>query len=66
MVIECTSQKFTRPYRMSLSERQEVKMIISDLLQNKIIRPSTSPYASPILLVPKKYGGKRLCVISAL
>ena len=28
------------------------------------IRPSTSPWGSPVLLVGKKGGGKRLCVDS--
>jgi len=32
------------------------------LLRNSIIQPSTSPYASPALLVKKKDGSWRLCV----
>ena len=31
-----------------------VKKQINDMLKNNIIRPSTSPFASPILLVAKK------------
>lgn len=50
------------PYRMALCEREKVKSIISDLLNNNIIRESDSPYASPILLVHKKDGSSRLCV----
>lgn len=51
-----------RPYRMSAQERDVVKDIIQDLLKNKIIRESESPYASPILLVTKKNGQQRMCI----
>lgn len=63
MNIECITDKpiVYRPYRLSLTERQDVQTIISELLQSNIIRPSNSPYASPILLVSKKDGGKRMC-----
>lgn len=51
-----------RPYRLSHSEREQVRNIIDDLLQNDIIVESKSDYASPILLVKKKTGEQRLCV----
>lgn len=50
-----------RPYRLSQMERELVKKQIAELKQYGIIRDSTSPYASPILLVKKKTGEKRLC-----
>jgi hypothetical protein len=40
-------------YRLSLSQREEVRKIIDDLLDNNIIRESVSPFASPIVLIPK-------------
>ena len=40
----------------------EVKAHISDLLSRGIITPSSSPYASPIVVVRKKSGELRLCV----
>lgn len=51
-----------RPYRLSPVEREKVKGIISDLKSNGIIRDSSSPFSSPILLVKKKDGSDRLCV----
>lgn len=51
-----------RPYRLSHSEREKVRETVDELLQNNIIRESTSDYASPILMVKKKTGEQRLCV----
>lgn len=51
-----------RPYRLSHTERAEVRSMVDELLQNNIIRESSSPYASPIIIVKKKTGDKRLCI----
>lgn len=51
-----------RPYRLSFSEREKVREMVGDLLQNDIIQESQSDYASPILLVKKKNGEQRLCI----
>lgn len=45
---------------MSYSDKEKRKAIIDELLTNKIIRPSFSPYCSPIVLVKKKKGNLRL------
>ena len=50
------------PYRMAEVERGILREIIQELLNNGIIRESSSPYASPITLVKKKDGCYRLCV----
>ncbi|XP_043262479.1 LOW QUALITY PROTEIN: uncharacterized protein LOC122403183 [Colletes gigas] len=50
------------PYRLSFVEREKVRGIIDELLANEIIRESTSPYTSPIILVKKKNGEERMCV----
>lgn len=62
--IELTTNKpvYHRPYRMSESEKSATREIIEDLLKNDIIRESNSPYASPVLLVDKPSGDKRMCV----
>ena len=42
-----------RPYRVPLAKRKVIEDQIQDMLQDGIIEPSTSPWASPITLVPK-------------
>jgi len=50
------------PYRVPYKHREELDSIISDLLEKGTITPSSSPWASPIVLVPKKDGSIRMCV----
>lgn len=51
-----------RPYRLSIKEKEVVRGMVSELLEHGIIQPSTSAYASPIVLVRKKTGEYRLCI----
>ncbi|KAJ1699376.1 hypothetical protein LUZ63_007888 [Rhynchospora breviuscula] len=51
-----------RPYRYSYFQREEIERIIEDLLAHNFIKPSTSPYSSPVLLVKKKDNTWRLCI----
>ncbi|KAL6476359.1 hypothetical protein MHYP_G00148580 [Metynnis hypsauchen] len=52
-----------QPYRRIVSSQYEtVKAHIQQLLDSKVIRESSSPYSSPIVLVTKKDGSLRLCV----
>ncbi len=52
-----------QPYRrLPLSLYETVKAHIKQLLDSKIIRESSSPYSSPIVVVMKKDGTLRLCV----
>lgn len=64
MTIELTDERpvVYRPYRLSHSEREQVRNVINDLLENDIIQESNSDYASPILMVRKKTGEPRLCI----
>ena len=50
------------PYWTPLHKRKEIEDQVQDLLKRGIIRPSHSPWASPVTLVPKKDGGTRMCV----
>ena len=48
-----------RPYRLSYREREVVHQEVQKMLAAGIIRPSKSPWASPVVLVGKKDGGVR-------
>ncbi|GFT61272.1 retrovirus-related Pol polyprotein from transposon gypsy [Trichonephila clavipes] len=48
--------------RLSYAEKQIVNKHIEEWLEQGIIRPSSSEYASPIVLVKIKNGDSRLCV----
>jgi hypothetical protein len=50
------------PYRMAPVELLELKQQVQDLLDRGLVRPSTSPWGAPVLLVKKKDGGLRLYV----
>jgi len=50
------------PYRMAPVELVELKKQIEELLGKQFIRPSTSPWGAPVLLVKKKDRSSRLCV----
>ena len=49
-------------YRMSDHELEELRKQLAELLESGRIRPSQSPYASPVLFVRKKEGTLRMCV----
>ena len=60
--LTCETPIRQRSYRMPHSKRETVEKCIDEMLKDGIIRPSHSPYASPITLVPKKDGSTRFCV----
>jgi hypothetical protein len=51
-----------RPYRMSVDELEELKKQLKELSDKGYIRPSASPWGSPILFVKKKDGSMRMCI----
>jgi hypothetical protein len=59
---EGATPPFRRPYRMSPKELDELKKQIQGLLDKGWIRPSHSPFGSPVLFVAKSDGSLRLCV----
>jgi hypothetical protein len=51
-----------RAYRVSGPELVEFKKQIDELSEKGYIRPSTSPWAAPVLFVEKKDGTRRMCI----
>ena len=49
-------------WRIPHTRRGEVRKLIQEMLQQDVIQPSASPWASPIVLVKKKDGSTRFCV----
>ncbi|XP_050064945.1 LOW QUALITY PROTEIN: uncharacterized protein LOC126553874 [Aphis gossypii] len=50
-----------RPYKTTQGDREEIHKIVSDWKRCGVVSETTSPYASPVLLV-KQAGKSRLCV----
>jgi hypothetical protein len=61
-LVPSTAPIFKRPYRMAANQLAEIKEQLQELLDNRYIRPSASPWEAPIIFVPKKDGTQRMCV----
>jgi transposase InsO family protein len=51
-----------RPYPKTIQQRREIQAEIQKMLANKQIRPSNSPWSSPVIIHKKKDGGIRFLV----
>lgn len=51
-----------RPYRYAVNQKDEIEKLITKMLDAGIIRPSVSPFSSPIVMIKKKDGSWRLCI----
>jgi hypothetical protein len=57
-----TTPPASRIYPLSGAQLAELRAQLQELLEKGFVRPSISPYGAPILFVPKKDGGWRLCI----
>ena len=51
-----------QPYRLPLAKRRDAETEIKHMAEQDLIEPSTSPWSSPAIIVPKKNGGIRFCI----
>ena len=52
----------SKPYRYSPQHKDEIERQVKETLQAGIVVPSTSPFASPVLLIQKKDDSWHFCV----
>ena len=52
----------SRPYPVPYSIRESLRRDIADMIKMGVIRESSSPYASPVVVVKKKDNTNRVCV----
>ena len=57
-----TTPIYRRPYRMPPNELAELKVQLQDLLDQGLVRHSSSPWGCPALFVKKKDKSLRICV----
>ena len=63
MTIHTTGMPISqKAYRTPLHKRRLVEDCVQEMLAEGVIRPSSSPWASPIILVPNASGETRFCV----
>jgi hypothetical protein len=51
-----TAPIFKRPCRMAANQLAKVKEQLQELLDERYIRPSASPWGAPVIFAPKKDG----------
>ena len=51
-----------QPRRVPFCHKEKVSQLVNDMLEKEVIQPSSSAWASPIVLVQKKDGSQHFCV----
>ncbi|GKF66065.1 putative reverse transcriptase domain-containing protein, partial [Tanacetum coccineum] len=62
LIIQGAAPVARAPYRLAPSEMQELSNQLEELAGRGFIRPSTSPWGAPVLLVKKKDRSFRMCI----
>lgn len=50
------------PYGVSQLEREAINAQVEEMLQAGIVKPSSSPWSSPVVMVPQKNGELHFCI----
>ena len=50
-----------RPYCVPFAQKERIEQCIDDMLEQGVIRPSTSAWSSPVILIKKPDGSDRFC-----
>ena len=53
-----------KPYPLPYAKRGEIREKIKNMMDTGIVKESSSPYASPLVVIKKKDGSVRMCVDS--
>jgi hypothetical protein len=53
---------YVRPYKYPYFQNEEIEKIVGELLATGVIKPSQSPFSSPVLLVRKVDGSWHMCM----
>jgi hypothetical protein len=61
-LLEGVQPTSARPYQYPYYQKEEIENQVRDMLKSGVVRPSQSPYSSPVLLVRKADGSWRMCV----
>lgn len=61
-LVKDTKPIFQQPYRCGIERRKAEEAEVQRMLAAEVIEPSTSEWASPVILVPKPDGSLRFCV----
>ncbi|MCI01233.1 hypothetical protein A2U01_0022258 [Trifolium medium] len=64
MLQEGTKPVKVKPYRYPHSQKEAIEIMVQDMLQQEIIKPNSSPFSSPIILVKKE--GWQLAILHGL
>ncbi|XP_049882138.1 uncharacterized protein LOC126378061 [Pectinophora gossypiella] len=51
-----------KPYRLSPTRQQQLRIKLDEMIDNNIIEECDSPWCSPVILVPKANGDVRVCI----
>nr|GEX20809.1 retrotransposon-related protein [Tanacetum cinerariifolium] len=59
---EGTKLIYSKPYRHPPTQKDAIEVMVKELLESGVIKPSQSPFSSPMVMVKTKDGTWRMCV----